>query len=186
MHLVFYFCICINDFYDCKKQSFSFVIRSLLFLKSLPQNVAHSDLKLLVSDNTIAILIGLHQQVLPQILVHPRAAVAVEQIIEIIKGNVSVPVGVHDPERALEVFFVLEDFAVDGGGHELLEIDDAVAIVVALVNDFVPVDVVLALNFLMDHLLKFPLRQRAIPVFINSYEFSLQSLKFFLRCTETR
>ena len=84
MHLVFYFCICINDFYDCKKHSFSVVIRSLLFLKSLPQNVAHSDLKLLVSDNTIAVLVGLHQQVLPQILVHPRAAVAVKQIIEII------------------------------------------------------------------------------------------------------
>ena len=69
----------------------------------------------------------------------------------------TITICVHDSEGALEVVFVLEHFPINSGRHELLKVYDTVAIVVTLLDDLVPVDVVLADNLGVYHLLKFPL-----------------------------
>lgn len=69
-----------------------------------------------------------------------------------------ITIGVHDPECTLQIVLVLENLAINSGRHEFLEVYDSISIIVALINDLVPVDVVVVHDLLMDHLFQFPLR----------------------------
>jgi hypothetical protein len=85
-----------------------------------------------------------------------------------------VTVRIHDPECALQVIIILQYLAIDSGRHELLKVYDAIIIIVTLLYNLVPVDVVVTHDLLMYHLLKFPLGQRTIPILVNTNELLLQ------------
>lgn len=145
-------------------------------LQGLPQDVAHGDLEFFKVNDAVAVSVGFHEKVLPQVLVHPGTSIAVEQIVKVVQRNVTVPVGVHDPECALEILLVLQHFPINASRHELLEVYDTIAVVVALVDDFVPVDVILILYFGVDHLFQLPFGESTIAILVYPDEFSLQRL----------
>lgn len=69
----------------------------------------------------------------------------------------TVTVRVHDPERALQVVLILQDLAINGRGHEFLKVYNSVAIIVTLLDDLVPIHIVVVHNLLMYHLFELPL-----------------------------
>ena len=81
--------------------------------------------------------------------------------------------------------FILQDFPIDTGWDELLEVDDPVSIEVTLSNNILPVNVIPLQQFGRGHLLKLLNVQSTILVFVKSYEFPLKRFELILSCGQT-
>ncbi len=153
---------------------------SPLLAETLAQEVAHGRAELVEAHHAVPVLVRLQQQVLPHLVVHFGPAVAIEQVVEVVERDRAVAVGVQDLEGDFDVGLVLEDLAVDARRDELLEVDDPVAVVVALLDDVVPVDVVPLSQLRVRHLLQLMLVQRPRPVLVQPQELLLQHLQLLL------
>lgn len=153
---------------------------SLLLLQTLLQQSANRLLEFFKVYYSITIDIGLHQQLLPYFFVHRRTALTRGQVIEVIQRYAAITVIVQYLKYLLLNFFVLQHLAVDASGHEFLEIDLTILIMVYSFNKLIPVNIELSPRTRVHHLLQFLQRKCAISIDVQANEFTLQHIELSL------
>ena len=115
---------------------------SPLLVNIFSKHVCHCFLKLFETYLSIAILIGFCEKVAPDIIVHLRATITIEKVIEVLEGNSAILVGIEDPKSHLDITLVGEDLTINASRYELLEVDHSISIVVTRLYYIVPVELV--------------------------------------------
>jgi len=117
---------------------------------------------------------------MPYLTVHFSPAVRAEKLIEIFQRNLAVLVDIKNLKGNFDIILVSYSFSAYTSAQELLKVNNSVAVVINLVNDVAPIDIVHFIERAMRHLFQFILVNSSIFIFVKPYEFSLKFLKFLL------
>ena len=90
-------------------------------------------------------MVGFSEELLPDVTVHFHAGVGAEDVIEIFNGNLAIVIVVKNLECNFDILRTRDPLPVYAGAHELLEIYVTVSVLIALLNDFIPVNIILIL-----------------------------------------
>jgi len=117
---------------------------------------------------------------MPYLTVHFSPTVRAEKLIEIFQRNLAVLVDIKNLKGNFDIILISYSFSAYTSAQELLKVNNSVAVVINLVNDVAPIDIVHFIERAMRHLFQFILVNSSIFIFVKPYEFSLKFLKFLL------
>jgi hypothetical protein len=117
---------------------------------------------------------------MPYLTVHLSTSIRAEKLVKVFQRNLAVLVDIKNLKGNFDVVLVSYCFSAYTSAQEFLEVNHTISIVVNLVDDVAPVDIMHFVERTMRHFLKFVLVNSSILIFVKPYEFLLQFLKLIL------
>ena len=130
-------------------------------------------MELFVADGAIVVGVSFCQELIPEVFVVKSATVAGEEVVKVIKSQPVIFIFIKNIESHFYRLFVVKDLSTHTSRDEFLKVDDAVTVLIALLDHLLPQILIFSAQFMMCDFCQLVSIDRARFIGIKSQEFLL-------------